>query len=358
MRPGSAILPFLIVILWPSPLTAQTSTDIEARNYFGETALMRAAEHGDIATVQTLIKGGANVNAMDKFGNTPLLETSNAEVLRALIQAGADVNARDSSRGWTALMWSASNGRLEAVQALIEGGADINTADRHGRTALMQAAYLGYTEVVEDLIRAKANVNVASEDGTSALTLAAWGCHEAIVRELIRAGATVQSMKWNTRNPPKFEDFPAHSRYRGKPAPVDIHNSELARTYRTRLREGVRKGPNFAGHYTVVDWGCGSNCQVYAVVDTRTGKVFGTIGGERGADFKVDSSLFVADPQYPSDADAYPDDPVQTLPARYYVWRDNKFFQIYEQACSIVDRHVKCGCGQVEDLLGQSPSGR
>jgi hypothetical protein len=44
--------------------------------------------------------------------------------------------------------------------------------------------------------------------------------------------------------------------------------------FRTRLREGSRTGPNFAGHYTVVIWGCGTGCAQMGVVDARTGRVY------------------------------------------------------------------------------------
>ena len=66
-------------------------------------------------------------------------------------------------------------------------------------------------------------------------------------------------------------------------------------------------GPNFAGHYFVIRWGCGSNCLMMAVVDAKTGKVYdpplsgtGTelyvnmdMLGDREIDFKPESSLMV-----------------------------------------------------------------
>ena len=44
--------------------------------------------------------------------------------------------------------------------------------------------------------------------------------------------------------------------------------------FRTRLREDSRGGPNFAGHYTVVIWGCGTGCAQMGVVDAKTGRVY------------------------------------------------------------------------------------
>ncbi len=40
------------------------------------------------------------------------------------------------------------------------------------------------------------------------------------------------------------------------------------------LREGAQQGPNFAGHYTLVRWGCGSGCIEMAIVDAKSGRVF------------------------------------------------------------------------------------
>jgi hypothetical protein len=52
--------------------------------------------------------------------------------------------------------------------------------------------------------------------------------------------------------------------------------SRQAREYRTVLRVSAKGGPNFAGHYTLAIWGCGSSCGSLAVVDQRTGDVFFT----------------------------------------------------------------------------------
>ena len=73
---------------------------------------------------------------------------------------------------------------------------------------------------------------------------------------------------------PRYEDFPVSKIFKGKPAQPLIAGNPQARTFRTRLREGAPKGPNFAGHYTIVTWGCGSSCQQLAIVDAQTGRVY------------------------------------------------------------------------------------
>src|SRR5208282_3369622 len=59
----------------------------------------------------------------------------------------------------------------------------------------------------------------------------------------------------------------------GKPAPPKLIRPE-DRLFRTRIREGASKGPNFAGHYTIAEWGCGSGCISIALVDAADGTVF------------------------------------------------------------------------------------
>jgi hypothetical protein len=46
------------------------------------------------------------------------------------------------------------------------------------------------------------------------------------------------------------------------------------KTFRTMIRNAVKRGPNFAGAYTIAPWGCGTSCLSIAVVDVRTGEVF------------------------------------------------------------------------------------
>jgi hypothetical protein len=45
--------------------------------------------------------------------------------------------------------------------------------------------------------------------------------------------------------------------------------------FRTKIRQGATKGANFAGHYSIIEWGCGTSCVSLALVDARTGEVYG-----------------------------------------------------------------------------------
>jgi hypothetical protein len=87
------------------------------------------------------------------------------------------------------------------------------------------------------------------------------------------------AMVANGQNPDQqfypFARYPAERIYKGEPvAPKLITPTQ--RQFKTVLRKGEAKGPNFAGHYSVVEWGCGSNCVSFAVVDVLNGNVYDT----------------------------------------------------------------------------------
>jgi hypothetical protein len=95
-----------------------------------------------------------------------------------------------------------------------------------------------------------------------------------------------------------FEDYPAaDSASNIQPAPVQLESAPYGRMYRTKLREGAAHGPNFAGRYTAVMWGCGTGCQILAVVDARTGRPSReTLLLAQGAQYRRSSTLLLADP--------------------------------------------------------------
>lgn len=72
---------------------------------------------------------------------------------------------------------------------------------------------------------------------------------------------------------PNFEQFPSTETFSGKPA-APVFQTAGQRKFRTMIREGAAKGPNFAGRYTIADWGCGAGCVSIAVIDAKDGKVY------------------------------------------------------------------------------------
>lgn len=76
-----------------------------------------------------------------------------------LLGAGADINARDDY-GQTALMNAARRGQIELVRLLVERGAALNTTAKYNLTALMLAIINGHTEIAHILIQVGADGSI------------------------------------------------------------------------------------------------------------------------------------------------------------------------------------------------------
>lgn len=100
----------------------------------------------------------------------------------------------------------------------------------------------------------------------------------------------------------RFEDFPTRTAPPPRNAPLILTRRDMQ--YRTRLRAAATERPNFAGHYVLVRWGCGTECLMGGAINTRTGRVtllpFATCcfseapeGTEDMIAFRADSALLV-----------------------------------------------------------------
>ncbi|MBO9422378.1 peptidoglycan-binding protein [Labrenzia sp. R4_2] len=80
----------------------------------------------------------------------------------------------------------------------------------------------------------------------------------------------------------QFSDYPAVADLRSNAKYPDFGGRDRNfKTYRTRIRNGIDQGVNFAGHYSFIVIGCGTECKFGFVVDLRTGEVFDfPYGGE------------------------------------------------------------------------------
>ena len=121
----------------------------------------------------------------------------------------------------------------------------------------------------------------------------------------------------------RFEDYTVpDTAFRRRPATVDLASAGYGRWYRTKLREGAATGPNFAKRYTVVLWGCGTGCQLVAVIDARTGRLSRqTLLTANGVEYRRDSRLLLADPRTPE----LPHDCASCGTPAYYEWRNDRF---------------------------------
>jgi ankyrin repeat protein len=141
--------------------------DVNAAQGDGMTPLHWAVSHGDLELTKMLLVAGANVRATTRInGYTPLFlaaRDGNGDVVAALLAAGADAKAA-STTGSTPLMLAAGAGNIDAVQRLLDAGAEIDARERaRGQTALMFAAASNRVEVIKLLARRGASVSATSK---------------------------------------------------------------------------------------------------------------------------------------------------------------------------------------------------
>ncbi len=147
----------------PAPaltLLVEKGADVNARDADGSTPLADAAALGQLANVKALLAKGADIEARDNYGNTPLLAAA-CDCARAtmndtdvvvdfLLNKGADINAR-SKDGNTALMIASGGGvvKTRIVKILINHGANLRLRNSKGQTALMIAEISQLPDVIQ-----------------------------------------------------------------------------------------------------------------------------------------------------------------------------------------------------------------
>jgi hypothetical protein len=85
--------------------------------------------------------------------------------------------------------------------------------------------------------------------------------------------ASAQTLKYDAKRPPHFQDFPATEIWKQPPAPLKLATGS-ERMFRTQLTNAAKRPADFAGHYTMAFWGCGSNCSAAALIDLKMGAVY------------------------------------------------------------------------------------
>jgi ankyrin repeat protein len=165
-------------------LLLRRGANVEARDGLGHTPLLFLLHSftyqprwGGRLLIDELLEHGANVSAVsvpnDYDGRTPLMwaalkgDTTSVE---ALLDYGAAVNARDKN-GMTALMWAAP----EVAPLLLARGADPHVRDKFGRTPLSYAAYQGDAPRVKTLLSRGLKVDDKDLDGLTPLFFALYG---------------------------------------------------------------------------------------------------------------------------------------------------------------------------------------
>src|SRR5437868_11440688 len=139
------------------------------------------------------------------------------KAVRTLLNRGVDPNGAVDKSGITALMQAAQIGDLGIVKLLLNKGANVNARAREmGTAALMNAAAIGNTEMVRLLLDKGADIHTQDTEGMTALSQAKVSKKEDIVTLLKAHGARDRSEEQSYFNNPKVDKDVADSKPHGK----------------------------------------------------------------------------------------------------------------------------------------------
>lgn len=119
----------------------------------------------NFSALHTLLQYGVDVNEIDAYGFTPLIEAAivnNENIAQLLLSHGADVNGRDMTGG-TALHWAAENNNLELAQLLLQHGADPNAHTFAGQPVLTMPVLRKQKAIKDLLIKAGADLSFTQD---------------------------------------------------------------------------------------------------------------------------------------------------------------------------------------------------
>lgn len=155
----------------------------------GKTPLLLACVSDENAPkiCEALLKGGASVNDVGKFGRTPLFQASyhrQGEVVRVLLdpRRGAEVNWKNEDL-WSSLHAAADS--PDICHQLILAGADINCRTMDGWTPLHLACFWGAPEAVKCLLDHGAEANLRGNSGVTPLHVAVEANRQSVVDVMI-----------------------------------------------------------------------------------------------------------------------------------------------------------------------------
>jgi len=245
-------------------LLLRAGANVNAVNRYGVSPLRLAVESGDVALAEVLVKAGANPNAAIPAGESILMMAARAgdpATLKLLLSAGAKVNAAEATQGQTALMYAARENHAVAVKVLVEGGADLNARSRPlewpefkfntggmiytvqpvgGWSATMFAAREGAIEAVRALADAGADLNLADPDGTTPLILAVVNARFDTAVALLEKGANPNVADAMGMTPLYAAvDMHTLSPLMGRPAPALRDSIDAVGMARALLRKGA-----------------------------------------------------------------------------------------------------------------------
>jgi len=177
--------------------------DVEAQDRYGGTPLHAAAYAGRAYLVDLLLDKGAHIEAKNNNGRTPLFtafEKDQSKAARLLIDRDADINAQDRIAQIPLHVASEAN-HADLVAVLLAKGTFVNAKDHNLWTPLHAAAEKGCLDTSQLLLAYGANIGAADIVGRTPLHIAAHRGNVQLVKVFIANGADVNVMDRNGRAP-------------------------------------------------------------------------------------------------------------------------------------------------------------
>ncbi|MCQ2966596.1 MAG: ankyrin repeat domain-containing protein [Alphaproteobacteria bacterium] len=153
--------------------------NVNERDSFGKTILMRAINKNNLTLIKLLLKYGAYINVKDRFGEGILLNafpqyyddsTITPEILKLLINNGANVHEKDSEGNNVLIRAIKSTQYPEIIDILIEAGLNINEKNKKGiQLALSHAVLNGNISIIKKVLASNFNIKKNDSAGFSNL---------------------------------------------------------------------------------------------------------------------------------------------------------------------------------------------
>ncbi|MBV9669661.1 MAG: ankyrin repeat domain-containing protein [Acidobacteriales bacterium] len=159
-----------------------------------DEALHAAVQAGKLEQVKRLLAAGADVNARDPLGSTPLFVASclgNTDVASLLLADGALVDAGRPDAPSSPLECAVLTDHADIVKLLLASRADVDTRCHDDQSLLHVAARRGNAQIAEVLLRAHADISSVDANGNTALDQAVLDGQSQVVSLLIAHGANV-----------------------------------------------------------------------------------------------------------------------------------------------------------------------
>jgi ankyrin repeat protein len=200
-------------------LLLEHGASVHVRNKDGRTPLHFASASDQIPpdVVASLLKLGADVDALDNDNMTPLLcvfeSFGSGEVAQLLMEHGASVHVRNK-KSQTPLHLASGWCHSDVLASLLKLGADVDSRDSDDMTPLLHAlVHWNHSPAVKLLLEHGASAHVRNKSGQMPLHLASQSRRSDVVTLLLNSGADVDAQDSNYMTPLHFA-MSSHSPYR------------------------------------------------------------------------------------------------------------------------------------------------